>query len=204
MSQEQVRNSSGVGQDQKWFNTNQVSAMFNLSENVIRKLTAEYKPFLTMKKGRRNKNLLHQKSLFTLKKIREMGVNGLSRKDIKEQLELSLGTEQGQQAKQAQSKPTPISKGSQELSQVSSVEPTGKGRVKLTDVLKIYQAKLAELGRSLEETKKENLALKGELDSIKRQYSQSLMNQSERLSKIEDKLEQKEKKGLWARLFGRC
>lgn len=196
MSQEQVRNSSGVGQDQKWFNTNQVSAMFNLSENVIRKLTAEYKPFLTMKKGRRNKNLLHQKSLFTLKKIREMGVNGLSRKDIKEQLELSLGTEQGQQAKQAQSKPTPISKGSQELSQVSSVEPTGKGRVKLTDVLKIYQAKLAELGRSLEETKKEK-------EALRRQIQLLAIENSKRMEELAARLEKVEKKGFWARLFGR-
>jgi hypothetical protein len=196
MAQAQLKNNSETSQAQKWFNTGQVSAMFNLSENVIRKLTAEYKPFLTIKKGRRNKNLLHQKSLFTLKKIREMGVNGLSRKDIKEQLELSLGTEQEQQAKQAQSKPTPISKGSQELSRVSSVEPTGKGRVKLTDVLKIYQAKLAELGRSLEETKKEK-------EALRRQIQLLAIENSKRMEELAARLEKVEKKGFWARLFGR-
>lgn len=197
MEQEQIRNSTGEEQAQTWLSTTQVSVLFNVSENVIRKLTAEYKRFLKIKKGRRNKNLISQESVYVLRQIREMSLNGLTKKDIRESLKLS---QVAQQESSAQPKREGEQNESSELSPGKAVVPRGNGRAKLSQILKKYQAQLAQLEHNFESLQKENEGLKTEIEGIKSDRSQVLNLHMEKIAKLEyklQKIEEERNRSLW-------
>lgn len=201
MGQAQHKNSSGEERKHQWFNTAQVATIFHVSENVIRKISAEYKPFLKIKKGRRNKNLIHEKSVETIRKIRELSHNGLSKKDIK----LILDEGQVQQAQVRRTSPSADSnQASGNERSVVPVMPPGSGRAKLTQILKGYRVQLAQLENSSKDLREENDSLKEQMKTIQerdKHRSHLLDVQARKISSLEFRLDQIEnQKGFWQKL----
>ncbi|MBL4620821.1 MAG: MerR family transcriptional regulator [Immundisolibacteraceae bacterium] len=171
MEERQQKATSGTDTAQDWFNTKQISSMLNLSSNVIRKMTSTYKLQLsnTLKKGKKNANLYNKDSLYCLRKIRELSLNGFTQQQIKEQLSGSSRLKQEDQAQQGSTK---TQSNSTELSHHKRVVTGGEGQVKLKTLLRDFRSRLAQLEEKeqiliaeIDTLKVKNLSLEGDQNS---------------------------------------
>jgi DNA-binding transcriptional MerR regulator len=69
--------------DKDFYNASDVEALTGISQATIRKYIQHYKPFLTIKKGAKNRNLFTSKSMGVLVKIKSLTQDGYNRKQIK-------------------------------------------------------------------------------------------------------------------------
>jgi DNA-binding transcriptional MerR regulator len=142
-------------------NSKTASVILGVSQNVIRKYTREYLPYLSLKKGRNNSYLYDHQSLETLRCIRELSLSGLTRAVIRKGLDKpgEAKVVQPFETSEIESETMVIEGG-----QTYPVSPGGK-----------VLARLEQIGESLARLERENRSLRTQITGL--QANQGQLNE---------------------------